>query len=321
VDPEKDNFNRVLRRDHPTHVCYPVPSRAGGYWGAGAGDARPSPDAKFWRDEWNVGWTDCDGEVFPTHPSVDSYEKVDDVPVPDPRDPRRMEPVEKLVAGLDREKYFLALGHSYFLYERVINILGPEEFGVSMLAAPDAAGRLLDRINEFNLAIAEQYLRFRPEHINIMDDFGHQDRLAMSPACWWEFFKPRLKAVVDFYRGRLGEVTISLHSCGCVMEILPDLVEIGLDILHPVQTRANDVPELRRVTAGAITLAGAIDGQHVLPFGSPEDVRREVFTKCDLLWEGGGYLPMPEKNIGVPRENFEAMDRAIRDWSRANVES
>jgi uroporphyrinogen-III decarboxylase len=98
-------------------------------------------------------------------------------------------------------------------------------------------------------------------------------------------------------------------------------VELGIDVLHPVQTTANDLPEARRVTSGRLTLAGAIDGQRVLPFGTPEDVRREVFNKLDLLWEGGGYLPMAEKQLGVPEANLEAMADAIRDWSRRNVES
>ncbi len=318
---EKENFNRVLRRDNPSHVCYPPPSRGGSYHGCWPSHLRPSPEATFWRDEWGVGWTDAAGEVFPTHPAVDSYDELDAVPQPDPFAPGRMDPVEKALVETDREQYFFGVGHPYFLYEKAINILGPEEFAVSMLAEPDKAHELLDRIMVFEMGIAEQYVRYRPDHLNLSDDYGHQDRLAMSPATWRTFFKPRLARIIGFYRERLGpELAISVHSCGNVMDILEDLCEVGVDILHPIQSTANDLRRARAITTGRLTLAGGIDGQRVLPLGTPEQVREEVFTKMHLLWENGGYLPMAEKNLGVSQENMQAMEQAIRDWSREHVE-
>jgi uroporphyrinogen decarboxylase len=77
---------------------------------------------------------------------------------------------------------------------------------------------------------------------------------------------------------------------------------------------------MRRITSGRLTLAGGIDGQIVLPFGTPEEVRAEVFTKLDLLWEDGGYLPLPEKMLGVSEENERAMVEAIHEWSRLHIE-
>ena len=320
--PEKQNFNRVLARDNPSHVCCVPPSRGASYIGGGPDESRPSPETGEWRDEWGVLWKELNGEVFPVGPAVDSYEKVGDVVPPDPARPGRFAPVEELARTLDRESYFLAVGHPYFLYEKAINILGPAEFGVAMLAAPARAHQLLDMILDFELAIAARYVAYRPDHINFSDDYGHQDRLAMSPECWREFFKPRLERAVDFYRGRLGAgITVSLHSCGHVMPILEDLAEVGVDVLHPVQSTANDLPQLRARTSGALTLAGGICGQRVLPLGTPEEVRQEVRRKMDMLWENGGYLPMAEKTYGVPPENLQAMNEAIRQWSRENVEA
>ncbi len=191
---------------------------------------------------------------------------------------------------------------------------------MSLIGAPGKANRLLDMIIEFELGIAGEYVKLKPEHVSLSDDYGHQDRLAMSPAHWRAYIKPRIKRVIDFYRAALGSgIVVSQHSCGHVMPILEDFTELGIDILHPVQSRANDLKELRRTTSGTITLAGGIDGQQVLPHGTPGDVRREVFAKLDLLWEDGGYLPMAEKTLGVPKENIEAMNQAIRDWSARNV--
>ncbi len=322
MHPEKENYLRVLRREDPTHVCYPSPSRGGAYWGAWPAQTRPAEGVLEWRDEWGVKWKDLEGEIFPVGPAVESYDEVDRITPPDPTAPGLMRPLEDLVERLDRDRYFLSVTHPYFLYEKAIDILGPEEFGVAMLAAPARAHELLDIIMEFELGIARQYLRFKPDEAGINDDFGHQDRLAMSPECWRLFFKPRLKEMVDFYREHLGPDTpIFLHSCGHVMPILRDLMDVGITILHPVQSTANDLPELRRITSGRMTLAGGICGQKILPLGSPEQVREETLRKLDMLWENGGYLPGPEKTHGVAEENLEAMREAIRDWSRRNVET
>lgn len=320
--PEKENFDRVVARDNPSHVCYPVPSRGGSYRGAWPAASRPAPGVMEWRDEWGVLWIDKDGEVFPVGPTVDSSAKVGDIEPPDPDRPDRMDDLAELAATLDRDAFFLGVGHPYFLYEKAINILGPEEFGCAMLVDADSAHRLLDMIMEFEMGIARRHVAFKPDHVNLSDDYGHQDRLGMSPDCWREFFKPRIRRIIGFYREELGpDITISLHSCGHVMPILDDIMEVGVQVLHPLQTTANDLTEARRITSGRLTIAGGIDGQRVLPFGTPEQVREEVFAKLDLLWEGGGYLPMPEKMLGVSTENREAMEKAIAEWSRANVES
>ena len=318
---EKENFNRVVTWNNPSHVCINPSSRGASYAGAWPSDSRPSPDTMAWHDIWGARWEDKDGEVFPYGGAVDSYEKIDALVPPDPHAEGRMQPMEALVAELDREACFLCVNHPYLFYEKAINVLPPAEFLMSLAAAPDKAHRLLDMFLEFELGIAEDYARYQPDHVNLSDDYGIQDRLSISPDMWREFFKPRLKRMIDFYRRNVGEhVTISLHSCGHVMPILEDIVEIGFDIINPIQTTANDLSRMREITSHTLCLAGGIDGQRILPFGTPDDVRAEVFTKMDMLWEGGGYLPFAEKRLGVPKENLEAMTQAIRDWSQANVE-
>lgn len=311
----------IVRRQAPSHVCYPPPSSGVSYHGAWPGDTRPTPQSPAWRDLWGVTWTDLDGEVFPTGPALRSFEEIDSYRAPDPADPQRMASAREHASKVDRSQYFLSVNHPYFLYEKGFNIMGPEQFLMLLLADPDRAHQLLDVITGFEEAIARQYCSMRPDHANLSDDYGMQHTLAVSLPTWREFFKPRLKRVIDIYRGALGAgVTISLHSCGHVMPILEDLMEIGVDVLHPVQSTANNLAQVRRITTGRLTLAGGIDGQRVLPSGTPDEVREEVFRKCDLLWEGGGYLPMAEKMLGVSKENEAAMTAAIADWSRERVE-
>jgi uroporphyrinogen decarboxylase len=317
---ERENFTRVVTWNRPSHVSYPPPSRAAAYFGSGPEDSRPTPETREWRDIWGVTWTDVAGEVFPTGPAIASLHDLDRLSPPNPLLPERMEKARENAALVDRSQVFLAVGHPYFLYEKALNVIGAEGILVGMLAEPERTHQLLDIFMDFEMAIAEQYVVLRPDHVNLMDDYGMQDRLAMSPALWREFFKPRLARLIAFYRSRLGDdVVVSHHSCGHVMPIAADLAEVGVNVLHPVQSTANDLAELRRITSHKLTLAGGIDGQRILPLGTPEDVRAEVFRKMDLLWEGGGYLPMAEKMLGVPEENARAMEEAIREWGEKNV--
>ena len=318
---EKENFVRVVRWDSPSHVCYPPPSRGGSYLGAWPGDTRPSPQTQQWRDIWGVTWTDKDGEAFPTGAAISSLAELDRLPRPDPHDQSRYERLKATTGEVDRSQYFIAVNHPYFLYENGFNILGPEQFLLSLLADPDGAHALLDILVDFELGVAQEYVKLKPDHVNLSDDYGMQDRLSVNHDTWCEFFKPRIKKMVDFYRSELGsDAVISLHSCGHVMPILEDLIEVGIDILNPIQSTANDLPQMRRVTSRRLVLCGGIDGQRVLPSGTPEDVRQEVRCKMEMLWEDGGYLPAAEKMLGVSEENRRAMVEAIREWSAANVE-
>jgi uroporphyrinogen decarboxylase len=311
---EKENFVRVVRWDSPSHVSYGGVSQGICYSGAWPGDSRPGADATEWQDMWGVTWIDADGEVFPAGAAVSSAEHLDRLHAPDPHTEAIRRGLEEQAAKVDRDRYFLCVGHPYLLYEKGFNILGPTEF--LMALATGEAEALLDMLIEFELGIAEEYVRFRPDHVNTMDDYGMQDRLTVSPEMWRRLFKPRLKRLIDFYRDALGDgLVISHHSCGHVMPILEDFIELGVDIINPIQTTANDLAEMRRITSHRLVLAGGIDGQRVLPNGTPEQVRQEVFDKLDLLWEDGGYLPFPEKMLGVPDANARAMEQAIRDWS------
>ena len=202
---EKENFRRVIQWDSPSHVCYPPPSRSLSYHGAWPVDSRPSTKTKQWRDIWGVTWTDLDGEVFPTAAAIASIDELGQLAAPDPHAPGRFDKVRREIEQIARDAYFVSANHPYFLYEKGFNLLGAEEFLVSLAADPPAAERLV--------------------------------------------------------------------------------------------------------------LCGGIDGQRVLPLGTPADVREEVARKMALLWEGGGYLPMAEKMLGVPPANREAMEQAIREWN------
>ena len=108
----------------------------------------------------------------------------------------------------------------------------------------------------------------------------------MSPRDWQHFIRPRLKRIFEEARS-LGLKTM-LHSCGNIRKIIPDLIETGLDILHPIQPEAMDIFELKRTFGADLTFQGGVRTQDLLPYGSPEEVRREVRRTVDGMVKGGG---------------------------------
>lgn len=319
---EKENFFRVLKRNHPWKVSFPTPSCGISYKGAWPWHFRPMENAQEWKDFWGVTWKVSDGEIFPFLPAVASADLIESLQVPDPHSAEIRQKMEEDYARLDRTDKTLTMDHPYFLYEKGFDILGGEEFLTTLAADEAAANALLDKILSFEMGIAEEYVKFKPDQVHTSDDYGIQHGLAVSPPMWRKYFKPRLKKLYDFYRNALGpDVIISHHSCGHVMPILEDFIELGITILNPLQSTANDMEAAAKITRGRLVIAGAIDGQQILPFGTPAQVREEVFRKLDLFWDNGGYLPMPEKELGVPEENMRALRDAIKEWSALHVEN
>jgi uroporphyrinogen decarboxylase len=154
--------------------------------------------------------------------------------------------------------------------------------------------------------------RYEFEGIAISDDYGTQKALLMSPETWRAFLKPLLAGIYSL--GKAHGCTIFHHSCGSISAIVPDMIEIGLDILHPIQPEVTDVYRLKREYGKHLTLCGGVRTQDRLPRGSPEEVRQEVRKLKQQLGRDGGYILEPGITLqaDVPLENLVAMiDEAI----------
>ena len=180
--------------------------------------------------------------------------------------------------------------------------------------------RLLDRLLEMNLANLERQLDAVGPYIHVLklnDDLGMQNGPLISPKIFREVFKPRYKVMYDLIKSKQPDIFIFMHSCGSIHAFLPDLIEIGLDIINPVQTSAKDMePErLKREFGKDLTFwGGGVDTQHALPFGTPEEVVQDVEEKMRAFGPGGGFVFNPSHNIppGVPPENILAMFEAFK---------
>jgi len=130
--------------------------------------------------------------------------------------------------------------------------------------------------------------KFEFDCIALSDDYGSQQSLLMSPADWRRFVKPHLAKIFEFAKSR-GR-TVFLHSDGNIYSIIGDLIDIGCDILHPVQPEVMDVFKLKREFGRDISFFGGIRTQDLLPHGTPEEIKNEVRKLKQVMGRGGGYI-------------------------------
>jgi len=189
---------------------------------------------------------------------------------------------------------------------------GVQQALIDMVKNPEFAQRLFEKITDFYLEVNQHCFEAVGGGIDIFmmgDDMGTQEGLLVSPKIFRNFIKPRLAKHAQLAR-RYG-IKVMLHSCGAIREIIPDLIEIGIDILNPIQVRARDMnpAELKRAFRDKLSFHGSIDIQRTLPLGTIEDVRAEVRDRIQTLGKGGGFILCSTHNIqaDTPLENILAM--------------
>ena len=194
---------------------------------------------------------------------------------------------------------------------------GFENWLVQLKVNPEFCEALLDRALDIQLAMADETLRAVGDAADILylaDDYGIQTGPLISPALFRAIFKPRMARLIQFLRER-SSATIAFHSCGSVYALIPDFIDVGVQVLNPVQVAAADMDSarLRREFGKHLVFWGAIDTQQVLPKGTPDDVRAEVARRVKDL--SPGYIPTSVHNIQaeVPPQNIVAMFEALKN--------
>jgi uroporphyrinogen-III decarboxylase len=145
------------------------------------------------------------------------------------------------------------------------------------------------------------------------DDVGTQHRMLISPAVWRRFLKPRLASFIASLKQRSAGLKIAYHTDGCVYPIIPDLIEIGIDVLNPVQPQSMDPEKLKREYGIRLCFWGTIDIQHTLPYSTPADVSAEVLERLRTVGKNGGLIMGTTHNVQLdpPMENFWALVKTI----------
>jgi uroporphyrinogen decarboxylase len=289
--------------------------------------ARARPEHAPFMDDWGGGQSEIEpGKWYPgIHPMPEArtLADVESFTWPDMDDPSRVAHVRAEARALAAEGRYAVIGCPWLLFpfERAHAMQGLDRFLENMLLEPEFAQALLWKIEGLCKTLMGHFLDEAGEGIDIIkigDDLGAQESLMISPSTYREMLKPVHADLIAFIKSRT-KAKIFFHSDGDIFDLLPDLVEIGVDILNPIQSgagRMSDLGLLKRTFGKRLCFCGAIDTQRVLPYGSPDEVRAEVRRVMGLLGEGGGYMVSAVHTImdEVPPENVLAMCDAVREF-------
>ena len=266
-----------------------------------------------WVDHWGTGWEDDGhGAKTETYPLQEGYALVDGHAFPDPH-AEGLFGTADAQSGERGERY--VIGFVWFtLFERLWMLRGFDNMLMDPYVFPDDFAALRDRIVEYNLCMIDQWIARGVDGIYFSDDWGSQRGLLMNPDDWRRHYKPSYERM--FRSVREGGAHVWMHLCGNITAILPDLIEIGLNVLNPVQPQAMDVDELARDFGGRVCFCGGVDVQGTLIAGTPDDVRAEVAHLVTLFGSfNGGYIASTSHSImpETPLDNVIALYEAFAD--------
>ena len=260
----------------------------------------------FWRDEFGVVWdrtVDLDignpCEFVIPEPTLRDYNW------PDPTDPRRFHEYEGLFANAAGRFMVSDLGFS--LFERAWTMRGMENILMDMVENERFLDQFLDTICDWNVQVVRKMIEHPFDAVLFGDDWGSQRGLIMGPKLWRRFIKPRIMRMYKVVRdaGRI----VMIHSCGKVDELFDDLAEAGVQVFNPFQPEVMDTFAISKKYKGRLAFYGGISTQKLLPYGTPDEVRRGVRDIVKRIGAGGGYIASPAHDTpkDVPIENIIAM--------------
>ena len=238
--------------------------------------------------------------------------EVEDFPFPTPErynlDPARLEAVVRR-AHEEGKAVTGSIGH---MYETSWQVRGYEEFLVDMYENPEICHLILERLSERNLAMAEAYATAGVDILHTGDDVANQNAMMFSVDMWRKFMKHRWAKVFARAREINPRIEIFYHSDGNIMDIIPELIEIGVTVLNPVQPECLDVAEVKQRFGKKLVLDGTIGTQTTMPFGSPEEVKAVVRDRKKNLGYDGALVLAPTHVLEpeVPIENVVAFFEA-----------
>ena len=285
-------------------------------------------DGSYVVDEWGCGFIKTPTTLY--YNLIDSplkQAKIEDIEShawPDPRDPGLIEGVAERAKMLAEQGQYAVLGNFAWetWYERAWKLRGMEKFYMDMALDRDFIHALLDKTVSLHLEFLDHVLSECGQYLDVViqgGDLAGQQTTLMSIKDYEEFIKPRQKKVVDFIRTKT-DAKIFWHSCGAVSSLVPHFIDVGIDILNPVQVRAKNMDaEILKAQYGKdIIFWGGVDSQNVLPTGSVSDVENEVRHLLRHMAPGGGLVVCAVHNIqaDVPPENVVALYDSVTKWGR-----
>ncbi|MBQ9116314.1 MAG: hypothetical protein IJY04_04775 [Clostridia bacterium] len=248
---------------------------------------------------------------------LESPEEVMAYPLPDYRnaDPTAQRDAVKRAHSAD----LIAVGNMQCtVWECSWYMRGMENLMTDMMLEDPIATAILDRVTEISVARARSYAESGVDVLFVGDDIGMQHTVMMSDELYCRWLKPRIAKVIAAAKAINPNIIVFYHSCGFVTPFIPHLIDVGVDVLNPVQPECMRFEEIHEMYGDRLSFHGTIGTQTTMPFGTPEEVRREVFKNLDIAGKKGGLFVAPTHLLEpeVPVENVVAYIEACREYCR-----
>ena len=237
-------------------------------------------------------------------------------PLPSFEEPEHRDYARQQIAAFHRRDLAVCGAMAVTIFEVAWQLRGMEELFRDFRYDPDLATCLLDRITEIRCSMARFFAAEDVDVLILGDDVSMQTGMLMSPVTWRQWFKGRMAHIIAEARAINPGLPIFYHSDGNPEAIIPELIEIGVTILNPLQPECIDPAAIKRRYGDRLAFWGAIGTQTTMPFGTPDDVRREVKQRIATVGYDGGLLLGPTHSLepDVPWENIVALYEAIEEY-------
>ena len=289
---------------------------------------RTRPDHADYIDSWGSGASEIKpGQWFPmVHPlaAATTVDEIESYDWPDMDDPTRVAHVAGQAKKLADDNEFAIVATPWLLFplERAFAMQGMDTFLMNMALYPEFAEALLWKLQDVCKQLMVHFLEELGPNVDIIkigDDLGTQESLLMSPDMYRRVLKPIHADWIEFIKART-DAKVMFHTDGDVFPLIDEFVDMGIDILNPIQTSAGQMSNLEALRdryGTKVTFCGAIDTQRILPHGTPAEIRAEVRRVVDILGPGGGYMLSSVHTVmdDVPAENILAMVDAVQEYS------
>ena len=279
-------------------------------------------------DEFGVGQIQTGTETwYPgIHPLEEAtIESIDNYNWPDMDDSSCIRDIEDRISALDDTNEFAIFAAPWLIspFERAMQLQGMQRLLTNLILEPEFTADLFRKLTQLLNRYLVHFLEAcndRADVVILADDLGTQDRLLISPETYRQMLKPLHAELIQTVKEN-SNAKVFFHSDGDIFDLIDDLVEIGVDILNPIQTHAGKIANIKVLKeryGNELTFCGAIDTQAILPHGSPSEVMSEVRRVINILGPGGGYLLASVHTItnDVPPENIVALAQAVAQFGR-----
>ncbi len=253
-------------------------------------------------DEWGIEWRTIQHkkgaytEISKKPLDGASYEDLLNYRVPDPMDDARYEEAYKVKQDFGNE-YAVMIDLSCTIFEISWYLRGMDRLLMDMVTDSRFVNTLMDKVLEFYIPAAKKLAKMGVDIIWIGDDVGMQTGMLLSPEMFNTYLKERYRSFIDEIKRVNSDVKIAFHSDGYIAPIINDLIEIGVDILNPVQPKCMDPARIKGEFGSMLCFMGTVDEQETLPFGTIEDLEIELAERIRTVGKGGGLIIGPTHNI------------------------